>query len=227
MKIFINQIATILIIIQFSPLLPSLSAQSNCTLKKDKDNIKVYSCEGGSKFKSVMADFVINATLSQYVDVLLDIQKYNEWHYKVVNPRLLKKISDSELIYYTQISAPWPISNRDLVLRLKLHQDRITKVLTVTLESIPDYLPQIKNIVRVPQSYSKMTLRPVGDSKLEVHYFIQVDPGGNIPPWLANTVSTHGPYETFKKLIERLETEDKKNTVVSSVANQALFLNEE
>ena len=198
--------------------LPGLaSGQSDCILKKDKDNIKVYNCKTeDSDFKIVRAEFELNATIDQYIATVLDVPKYKEWHYRSVNPKILKKISDSELIYYTQVSAPWPVSNRDLILRLKLDYDSTTKVLTSSLECIPDYLPTVENVVRVPKSYSEITFTPINDSKLKVEYFIHVDPGGQIPAWVANIFSTQGPYETFKKLIDRLEHQNDK-TVLSSM----------
>lgn len=202
------------------PLLaiPELAmAQNDCVLKKDQDNIKVYSCKTkDSKFKTIYAKFELNASIDEYIAVVTDVDNYKEWHYRVVNPRLLDKVSNTELIYYTQISAPWPVSNRDLILRQKLALNTSTKALTVTLESIADYLPTVKNVVRVPASYSKITLTPIGNSKLKVEYFIEVDPGGQMPAWVVNLVSTQAPYETFKNLMDRLESL-KRNTTSASV----------
>ena len=199
-------------------LLPKLAfSQSDCDLKKDKDNIKVYSCKvENSDFKIVRAEFELNATIDQYIATVLDVARYKEWHYRSINPRLLKKISKNELIYYTEVSAPWPVSNRDLVLNLKLDYDSTTKVLTVKLECLPDYLPTVENVVRVPKSYSEMKFTSISKSKLKVEYFIHVDPGGQIPAWIANMFSTQGPYETFKNLIDRLE---HQKPAISSIRN--------
>lgn len=196
------------------------SGQNNCVLKKDKDNIKVYSCKTqDSEFKAVRAEFELNASIEDYIAVVLDVDSYKEWHYRVVNPRLLTKTNDFELIYYTQISAPWPVSNRDMVLRLKLDQNTKTKVLTVIIESISDYLPVTKHVVRIPESYSKLTLTPMENTKLKAEYYIQVDPGGQIPAWVVNSVSTQAPYETFKKLIDKVERLSKNTASASLIVN--------
>ena len=201
--------------------IPELSsAQNDCVLKKDKDNIKVYSCKTpDSEFKAVRAEFELNATIEDYMAIVLDVDRYKEWHYRVINPRLLHKTSDTELIYYTQISAPWPVSNRDLILRLNLDLNINTGVLTVTLESISDYLPAVDNVVRIPESFSRMTLTPIGNSKLKAEYFIQVDPGGSMPAWVVNMVSTQAPYETFKNLIDRVESLNKNTASASLKVN--------
>ena len=195
-------------------------SQNNCLLKKDKDNIKVYSCKiAGTDFKAVRAEFELNASIEDYMAIVLDVDRYKEWHYRVVNPRILHKISDTELIYYTQIRSPWPVSNRDMILRLKLDINSETSVLTVIIESISDYLPTVDNVVRIPESYSKMTLTPTGKSKLKAEYYIQVDPGGQIPAWVVNLVSTQAPYETFKNLIERVERRRRNTPSASLTAN--------
>ena len=194
-------------------------AQNNCELKKNKDNIKVFSCKtADSKFKAIRAEFTINASIEQYIAIVLDVEGYKNWHYRVVNPRILTKISEYELIYYTQLKAPWPVSNRDLILQLNLDKDVNTNVLTVTLNSLPDYLPEVEDVIRVPESYSRITLTPIDNSSSKVDYFIQVDPGGEIPPWLVNLFSTQAPYETFKNLKDKIARESNIKTGVSSVA---------
>jgi len=195
-------------------------AQDNCDLKKDKGNIKVFSCETvDSKFKTVRAEFELEASIDQYMAIVLDVDSYKEWHYRVVNPRILKHINENELIYYTQISAPWPVSNRDLILYLNLSRDLKTNVLTVTIKSLPDYLPEVEDVIRVPESFSIITLTPINNSRTKVDYFIQVDPGGEIPPWLVNIFSTQAPYETFKNLMDKIARDANDKTGISSVAN--------
>jgi hypothetical protein len=197
-----------------------VAAQDNCDLKKDKDNIKIFSCETvDSKFKTVRAEFELEASIDQYMSIVLDVDSYKEWHYRVVNPRILTHINEYELIYYTQLSAPWPVSNRDLILHLNLSRDLKTNVLTVTIKSLPDYLPEVENVIRVPESYSIITLTPINNFRTKVDYFIQVDPGGEIPPWLVNLFSTQGPYETFKNLMDRIASDTNDKTGISSVAN--------
>lgn len=181
-------------------------AQTNCELKKEKDNIKVYGCRvEGSSINDIRVEFEVNSTIEKYIPIVLDVTHYHEWRYRELNHKLLKKISDYELIYYAQISAPFPLSDRDLVLHLKINRDSLPKILTVTIESMADYLPPVENLVRVPSSFSTMTLIPLSESKLKVTCHVRVNPGGQIPGWVVNMFSTQGPYETFKNLVDKME----------------------
>jgi hypothetical protein len=186
----------------------SSQGQSQCQLKKEQDNIKIYSCSSkDSRLNTVRVEFEVNTTMDKYLAVALNVKDFSTWHYREANPKILKKINEHELIYHTQISAPFPVSNRDLILHVKAKKDTLTKTSVITIESLANYMPEIENVVRVPQSYSQVTLRAVNESKLRIEYFIQVDPGGQLPVWLVNMFSTQAPFQTFRNLIKKLEGE--------------------
>jgi hypothetical protein len=92
-----------------------------------------------------------------------------------------------------------------LVLHLKINQDSVTKILMVTIKNMPDYLPPVEDVVRVPSSSTTLTFIPLSESRLKVSCYVSVDPGGQIPAWVINMFSTQGPYETFKNLIDKME----------------------
>ena len=70
----------------------------------------------------------------------------------------MKKVSETEIIYYSEIGAPIITSNRDFVIRLTLNQDPLTKALIVEATSLPDFLPPKERIVRVPFSKARWTI---------------------------------------------------------------------
>lgn len=183
----------------------NLTAQ-DCVLKKEKDGIRIYSCPvATSDLLAIQVMFNVTTTMEKYVSMVINIDNYKLWRHSEMNHKLLKQISDHELIYYTQIKAPFPVSDRDLVAHIVIGMDSVTQVLTITTEAMPDYLPQEKDFVRIPKSKSVMKLTPLKDGKLQADCFIETDPGGQIPTWVINAVSASTPYETFKKLIQQLE----------------------
>ena len=202
-------------------LLPGcLRAQKNCVLRKDKDSVKVFTCDPAqSKFKFIKASFTVNARLSQLVAMLLDIGHYGDWQYRTINPHLLQKISDHEIMYYVEIGAPWPVSNRDMVNHLKITQDRQSKVVTITANSIPELIPHKANLVRVPSSASTWTLVPLTSSRISVSYSIQIDPGGYVPAWMVNLVSAQAPYESFKNIREKIRGRHYDPATVAFIAD--------
>lgn len=176
-------------------------AQKDCELKLNKDSIKVFTCiKENSKFKSVRTTFELHSSLSQLAAMVLDIDRLGDWQYHTLSAKMLKKVSERELIYYTEVAAPIFTSNRDFVIQLTVNQDPMTRVLTINLVSIPNYIPHKKGVVRVPFSNARWTVKPLSASRLSVDYYIEIDLGGAVPPWLVNIVAPQAPYETFKAL---------------------------
>jgi hypothetical protein len=176
-------------------------AQNEWTLKQDKEGIKVYTKNiENSAFKTVKTVCTIDASLSRLTAVLMDIDGTTDWVYATKSCKILKQSSPSELYYYSEVNIPWPVSNRDFIVRLAVYQDYKTKAVTVLGENKPTYLPENKDIVRIPKSYSKWLITPLSNGKVQIEYVLEVDPGGTVPPWLINMFATKGPFESFQKL---------------------------
>lgn len=188
-----------LLLIGFLFVSVSLTAQS-WKLNHEEEGIKVYtSLVENSDIKAIKVECTIEATLSQLTAVLLDIPASNEWIYATKYCRVQKTISPSELIYHSEIDVPWPASNRDFIVRVKLEQDSITKKLTVDGENLPHYLKEQENVVRIMHTKSNWTITP-RDKYLDIVFTLHVHPGGSIPAWLINLFATRGPLETFRNL---------------------------
>src|SRR5688572_26346557 len=81
------------------------SQAGNCELKKNMDGIMVYTCESESeRFKSLKATFTIsNTTQEELVTFLKQVDDYTTWQYKMISAKLLKRVSEDELIVRTEI----------------------------------------------------------------------------------------------------------------------------
>ena len=177
----------------------SLTAQS-WELKNEVEGIKVYTrTVENSDIKAVKVECTIEATLSQLTAVLLDIPASDEWVYATKFCRAEKIISPQELIYHSEINVPWPASNRDFIVRVKLKQDSITKKLIIDGENLPHYLKERENVVRIKHTESNWTVTP-RNKYLDIVFTLHVNPGGSIPAWLVNLFATRGPLETFRNL---------------------------
>ncbi|HEY6901537.1 MAG TPA: START domain-containing protein [Puia sp.] len=180
--------------------------QDDWKLKSDKEGIAIYTrTPSDSKFKAIRVVCELDATLSQLVAVILDVNTGAEWVYSTKTSVLLKQISPSELLYYSEVSIPWPASNRDFIARLKAVQDTHTRVVTIYGPTEPGYIPAKKDIVRVQKSEGKWVITPLAKGRVRVDYTLKADPGGSLPAWLVNMFVTKGPHESFLKLKEQLK----------------------
>src|ERR1700720_1675979 len=181
-------------------------AQVNWKLRDERDGITIFTRTlPDSKFNAVKIECTLAATLTQLVAVILDVNTGDQWVYNTKSSVLLKQVSPSELYYYSEVNVPWPVSNRDFIAHLSVVQDPDTRIVTVYGPTVPDYIPEKKEIVRGLRSEGKWVITPIGENRIQVEYTLRVDPGGNIPAWLTNMFATKGPYESFKKLKMHLQ----------------------
>jgi hypothetical protein len=181
------------------------SAAGKWSLKKDCDGIKIYTATVvNSDVKAIRAELTTNGTPAQLAAIIMDIDKQKDWVYCTETSTVLKRISSTELIYYTEKDMPWPVINRDAVLRIKVDQNITTHVMTISLTSVNDLVSKKKDIIRVPSTSATWVVTPLSGNSMKIEYEAQLDPGGSVPAWVVNMFTTKGPFETFKKLKEML-----------------------
>lgn len=194
--------------------------QSDWKLNTEKDGIKVYtSIMPDSKIKAVKVECNLNATSSQLIALLMDVNTSPDWEYHTKSCKLLKQVSATELYYYSEISLPWPVQNRDFVAHLIITQNPDTKVVTVDGPAVQGFVPVKKGIVRVYNSSGKWIITPAGVDQLKVEYTIHVDPGGSVPAWLVNMFAAEGPLKFFKSLKIQLQKPAYQNVAIASIEN--------
>jgi hypothetical protein len=145
-------------------------------------------------------------TAAQLFSILLDVEKYPQWAYCTKSSTLVKKIGNNELIYYSEISAPWPLSNRDFYADVKLSCDSSKHSWCMVSTGLKDFLPEKKGLVRIPRSKAVWNISQKSDKVVHLQYILQIDPGGCLPAWIVNMFATKGPMETFGTLRKKMET---------------------
>jgi ribosome-associated toxin RatA of RatAB toxin-antitoxin module len=217
----INQMKKILFIaLLFVFKLNPLLAQSEWKLSAEKEGIKVYTSQvPDSKIKAIKVNAEFNATASQFVALIMDVNSAPEWVYHVKSCMVVKQVSPSELYYYSEINLPWPATNRDFVAHLTVTQNPDTKVVTIDGPAVQGLVPVKKGIVRVTDSNGKWIIAPIGADQVKVEYSIHIDPGGSLPSWLVNMFATEGPIKIFENIKVELQKRNYKNIELAFVEN--------
>jgi hypothetical protein len=100
---------------------------------------------------------------------------------------------------------PFPLSNRDVILHMKINTDSLPKFLLIQGKNEENVFPKLPSSVRVPHYAASWKVTMPSANLLHVEYILTVDPGGSIPAAIANNFVDRGPYETFKNLKELLK----------------------
>lgn len=208
------------LLILFFPFFSTARAQDNWTLSTDQEGIKVYTrTMENSNIKAVRVVANLEASTTQLLAAIMDIQTCTEWVYHSKKNILIKQVSPLDLIYYSEIEVPWPAKNRDFVVHIQAEQQPQSKVVIVNSPCIPGYVPEKQNIVRISHSVGQWTITPVSKKLVQAEYILQVDPGGTIPAWLINLFATKGPLETFKKLKVHIQDDVYKKARYAQINN--------
>jgi len=176
----------------------------NWILEKDKDGIKVYTRKTlKSSLKDSKASVTIKVSAKKAFDLFIDFERHRDWMDRIRASRLLKKVSDNEYYVYYEVTAPWPVADRDVAVlykAVKLPDGGFR------LESAakPDIIPPKEGLVRVPESESTWEFVPKGEG-VEIIFTNHSDPGGNVPDWLINMTATDNPFNTLQNFRRKLE----------------------
>lgn len=115
------------------------------------------------------------------------------------------------------MTAPWPVSNRDFVVHIKITQDSNSKVIVRKIQSIPSACPQVEDHVRIIHLKAVWTITPLKNGFVNIEYQFQVEPEGNIPAWLVNLAAAEGPFETINNLRVWVRKEKYQNAVIKYI----------
>jgi len=94
---------------------------------------------------------------------------------------------------------PWPLKDRDCVVRIKVLTDGATGATTIIETSEPKYINVSEGVVRIEQMQSVWRLTPK-QGGIEVCNEYASNPGGDVPDWLTNTTAVDNPYDIFSHI---------------------------
>ena len=173
-------------------------------LVKESNDIQVYTKKiDGFSLKAYKGETVVRTSIDIVKATIKDIPSQDQWVLDCKESKILESISENEYITYTVTDAPWPVTDRDSVMRVTVSEEADGKVV-FTLKAEPDYIPIQDGKTRVPHFEGSWTLIPQ-DNQTKVIYEGLADPGGQIPGWLANTKIVDNPYHSLLNLKKRVE----------------------
>ncbi len=186
---------------------------------KEQNGIKVYTREVESKdFKELKMEGVIKGqSLSSFVALFHDLNSYHKWVYSFGEAKVLRHISETEMIYYLRSDFPWPLSDRDFVVKNKIWQDVNTLAFHSHSIIYNKFYNEIDDCVRVTEFEASWVITPKSKGEYYLNYYFNTDPNGNIPAWLVNSFLDVGPLHTVENLEKYANSKDYKNVSFSFI----------
>lgn len=139
-------------------------------LEKNKDHIQVYSRRlPNSKLSELKVECTMPGTQSQLVALLSDITNYENVIYKMKLAKLVKRVSETELIYYSVSALPWPVSDRDMAIRLSFNYVPTSKTLYIKGVDVPNLVASYPGRVRITNWLANWQVRQITDNQMQIN----------------------------------------------------------
>jgi hypothetical protein len=186
-------------------LVSSVKGQYSWNLKKDKDGTKVSSRHTDrSKFNDIKVEMDLPGNIYQLLNILLDVDRYSQWSYSVSKSELIRKISPLKLAYHLEVTAPWPVMDRDLYAIFEVKIDSVSHSISIVAAGDSGYRPVNKDFVRIPHSKGVWDIHTVSKNIVHIIYILEIDPGGSVPAWIMNMFGIKAPFITFQNLKRKM-----------------------
>lgn len=174
--------------------------------KTEKDGIVIETrTVPGSDFREFRASMRAKTSLEKAVAVMEDIPGYTGWMKDCKEARRIKQLSAGTGIIYSLQDTPWPIAPREAVVKYSFNRTGNPPAIVIALEAAPDALPLNSGRVRISRLRGYWKFFQTGPDSVEIVYSLHSEPGGNLPGWAVAAMVAHLPFETLRKLRDRLE----------------------
>jgi START domain len=192
---------------------PTAPSGEGWVLATSSEELTIYTrYRPGQTLKDYKAEMRINAPMARVMAVLGDIDSMREWFYLMREVRFLKIDKPESAYIYAAVDGIWPVSPRDVVAHIQISQDPVSKAITVDSQSVDGMVPPKAGIVRIPQMHTTWVMHPTSSNSTLIKMEGHSDPGGWIPPFIANFAVTVLPRQAMGKLREMMAKPENQDT---------------
>lgn len=176
------------------------AGESTWHLARERDGIVVHTRPvEGSGIREFRGRALVSAPPEAIRALLRDADRFADWFPNTSESRLLAREGALSL-QYSVLDAPWPVSDRDNVLRSETSIDPATGRISIRIRAAPDEYPEQPGRVRVRRARGEWLLEPVAGGLTRVTFTMHLEPGGGVPDWLVDARVVETPFEALANL---------------------------
>lgn len=177
----------------------------------------------GSDVLALKGSGQLDAPMGKILSVVMDAERRTDWMEQVKSVEVLKQISPTERVVYMHLSPPWPIRDRDLVIRETVIIDKAAHKISMLLKSVEDpSRPERDDRVRAIIHQATFVLTSAdGGKQTAMIAESHADPKGSIPSFIVNLYQKKLPRKTLLRLLDRVRGSDvTEHPLARDVATQ-------
>lgn len=197
--------------------------QADWEFRVEHKGIKIYSSRiEGSDVLGFKGEVTIPTTFRKLIALFHDTAGYLRWVHHLLEMEVLEKNEGFEYVVRQLIDAPWPVTKREMIIRTALEPFGDNGV-AVTMQGVPDALPEGSSAVRVRDISGIWAFTPDGLDTVRLTFVMHVDPGKDVPSGLSNQAMFEVPFYTLKNL-RQLVTDASYNPLYPDEADLHLSI---
>lgn len=159
----------------------------------------------GHDLPLLRATGIVQAEPYAVAAVLGDAAELHRWMAFTAESRLLERRDRLHYRFYQRMGAPWPVSDRDVVLSVDVGVDTERGQLTARFRNVRDgRAPPVDGVVRMPRLSGRYELRALPHKRTRANLLIDANPGGSLPTWLVRATTRQLPLEMLQTLRQRV-----------------------
>lgn len=176
----------------------------------------------GAELKAFRGVTHSDAPIENLIALLYDTAATPEWLFRCQEAAIVGEETNGDFYLHLKIKGIWPLDDRDAIILVRPFFDRQTGEILMTGTAAPDYLPPLPNYVRIPAIASTWRLTPTPQGLVRIEWEGHVDPAGNVPRWLANSMATLVPRHTLRNF-RNLMDEPARRSPTQQAAGAAII----
>jgi hypothetical protein len=193
----------LIICLSLCAILPEkLYGQDDWELTKQDGDISVYFRMINKKHFEVRVTTSFNTNADALTSIIYDAPSYPSWVYRCKSAKIVNIKNRSYIISVTDV--PWPFKDREVVNYMLPPKQINSQTILVKSISQPDVIPENPDYIRIDYSEISWEIKTRGTNQIELDYKLSLKIDQEAPEFIIKMISTNGPFESFKKLKEKL-----------------------
>jgi hypothetical protein len=157
----------------------------------------------GSVLSAFRGEGRVKANVLQVLAVILDVRETERWAYGITSARSVRRIDERNELVYLYSDTPWPVRDRDMVVRRSVHVVEAGAEFTISIRCEQQGAQERAGVIRVHDCDSAFRIRKLDATSTQVSYEMSLDPEGAVPQWASAWVARTAPVKTLLALESR------------------------
>lgn len=167
----------------------------------------------GSPLMSFKGKTTVKVAIGKIIQVFAYDRYQKDWVDRWAASKDLLAITPTERIFWIRFGLPWPIDDRDYVIKTKAVPNPKTRTVVAYLKSVKHGAKPEKGgcCVRGLALGTKYRFKALPDGRTQMIVEVHTDPRGMLPNWLVNMIQKDWPRKTLLDLKKRAAKSDIKS----------------